>query len=218
MTPNTRYGVEAPFVKRVRADARRNRARLLAVAEDVFASQGVGASTDDIARAAGVGIGTLFRHFPTKEALLEAVFVNRLRLLAEHADELAAVAEPGPAFFTFFSDVVQQARSKSAIGDALTDAGIDLDNTAADVKHALRSALERLLQRAQQAGAVRSDVSSVELLALLLGASRAVEQMGGDQQLEARTVRVILDGLRVQPLPSDPQRLGRTAPQRHRRR
>jgi AcrR family transcriptional regulator len=198
VTPNTEYGVETPVVKRVRADAQRNRARLLAVAEDVFATYGVGASTEDIARAAGVGIGTLFRHFPTKEALLEAVFVERLRQLADQADELAAAAEPGAAFFRFFSEVVQQARSKSAIGDALADAGINLENTAAEVKHHLRSALERLLERAQQAGEIRSDVSTAELLALLIGASRAVEQLGGNDELEARTVRVILDGLRVQ--------------------
>jgi AcrR family transcriptional regulator len=183
----------------MRADARRNRARLLAVAEDAFATQGVDASTEDIARAAGVGIGTLFRHFPTKEALLEAVFVDRLRRLADQADQLSASAEPGQAFFAFFRDVVEQARSKSAIGDALANAGVDLEHTAADVKHALRSALERLLTRAQQAGTVRPDVTTAELLALLVGASRAIEQMGGNRELEGRIVGLILDGLRVKP-------------------
>jgi AcrR family transcriptional regulator len=182
----------------MRADARRNRARLLAVAEEVFATRGVDASTEDIARAAGVGIGTLFRHFPTKEALLEAVFVDRLRRLADQADQLTAAADPGQAFFDFFSDVIEQARSKSAIGDALADAGVDLDHTAADVKHALRAALDRLLTRAQQAGSVRADVTIAELLALLLGASRAVQHMGGDRVQKDRIVQVILDGLRVQ--------------------
>jgi AcrR family transcriptional regulator len=191
--------VETPVVKpRQRADARRNRARLLDVAEDVFATRGVGASTEDIAAAAGVGIGTLFRHFPTKEALLEAVFVERLRRLAAEAEHLASLdgVHAGDAFFTFFRHVLDQARGKTALADALASAGIDLEHTAADLKPYLHSALEHLLTRAQQAGAVRGDISIAELLALLLGASRAIEHVGSDRAVAERTIGVILDGLR----------------------
>ena len=117
VTPDSEYGVQTPLVKGLRADARRNRARLLAVAEDVFATRGTSASTEDIAAAAGVGIGTLFRHFPTKEALLEAVFVERLRCLADDANRLANAPDAGQAFFVFFRSVLNQARGKSAIAD-----------------------------------------------------------------------------------------------------
>jgi len=196
LTPNPAYGAEAPVVKPLRADARRNRARLLAVAEDVFAAQGPSASTEDIAAAAGVGIGTLFRHFPTKEALLEAVFVERLRRLAEDANRLAEAPDAGQSFFTFFRSVLDQARGKSAIADALSHAGIDLKHTFADVKDDLNSGLECLLLNAQQAGAVRPDVTITELVALLVGAARALEQLGGNPTLEDRTLNVILDGLR----------------------
>src|SRR5258708_17586261 len=98
-----------PLQKRPRADAQRNRARLLDVAELVFATKGIGASTEEIAREAGVGIGTVFRHFPTKEALLEAVFIRRLQQLAARADALAEADDPGAAFFSFFSYVVELA-------------------------------------------------------------------------------------------------------------
>ena len=196
VTPHQRYGVETPLVKKSRADARRNRARLLAVAETVFDAHGPSASTEDIAAAAGVGIGTLFRHFPTKEALLEAVFVERLRRVADAANQLASQPDDGQAFFTFFRDVLAQARGGTAMADALANAGIDLAHTAADVKHDLTLALERLLSSAQRAGTVRADIGIAELLALLVGASRALQQLAGDADLEARTLAVILDGLR----------------------
>ena len=196
VTPNPEYGVTTPVVKHLRADARRNRARLLAVAEDIFATRGLSVSTEEIAAASGVGIGTLFRHFATKEALLAAVFVERLRALAGEAQALALAPDPGAAFFGFFTEVLLQARSKSAIADALASAGVDLKHTAADVKDELNSALERLLSNAQLAGAVRDDITIAELLAVLVGASRAVQQLGGDAELEARTITVFLDGLR----------------------
>src|SRR5579859_7375871 len=119
VTPDTQYGVAAPVVKRLRADARRNRDRLLAVAEDIFARRGLVASTDDIARAAGVGIGTLFRHFPTKEALLEAVFVARLQHLTEDARRLSSGDDPGEAFATFFAQIITESRTKLPLATAL---------------------------------------------------------------------------------------------------
>jgi AcrR family transcriptional regulator len=140
--------VETPVVKRPRADARRNRARLLQVAEDVFATRGIGASTEEIARGAGVGIGTLFRHFPTKEALLEAVLVARLRQLAEQAQQLTSADDPGASFETFFRDVIADARNRLTMVDAPALAGIDLTHAAADAKRDLNVALGELLARA----------------------------------------------------------------------
>jgi AcrR family transcriptional regulator len=187
--------VETPVVKRVRADARRNRERLLVVAEDVFASRGVSASTEDIARAAGVGIGTLFRHFPTKEALLQAVFVARLHQLALQAEQLCSAPDAGAAFETFFRQVIAEAQTKLTLVDALAQAGIDLTLNAGDAKQELNCALEHLLARARGAGAIRADVGLPELLALIVGTTRAVQHVGNDPQVEERTVRVVLDGL-----------------------
>jgi AcrR family transcriptional regulator len=181
--------------KPLRADARRNRGMLLDAAEAVFAARGTAASTEEVARTAGVGIGTLFRHFPTKEALLEAVYVARLRRLADEAVGLATAGDPGAAFFDYFRAVVDQSGSKSALADALAEAGVDARQSAAGTGPGFHAAFEVLLGRAQAAGAVRSDIGVADLIALLVGASRAVEQ-AGTEAVRARTIAVILDGLR----------------------
>jgi AcrR family transcriptional regulator len=197
----------------LRADARRNRERLLAVAQDVFARQGSSASTEDIARAAGVGIGTLFRHFPTKEALLHAVLLARLRQLTDQADQLSRADDPGAAFETFFTQVIAEARTRQSQVEALSLAGIDLSVGAADVKANFNAALERLLSRAQAVGALRADVGLAELLALIVGTSRAVQFGGDDPQMGARAVRVVLDGLSARStFVSPPRRRGRARP------
>lgn len=187
--------MSADAARPLRADARRNRARVLAAAEEVFAAAGTGASTEEIARRAGVGIGTVFRHFPTKEALLEAVFLGRLERLADEARGLAGADDPGAAFFGFFQRVVDHAATKNAFADALAEGGIDLADATTEVGRDLQDALAVLLERAQAAGAVRSDVGVPELKALLVGASRALE-LADDPAVRARTVRVVLDGLR----------------------
>jgi AcrR family transcriptional regulator len=179
---------------------------VLAAADAVFAAHGASASTEDVARAAGVGVGTVFRHFPTKEALLEAVLVNRLERVAQTARTAAVAADPGAAFDAFFDQVVAASRGKTALGDALAEAGIDLEHATAAVKRDLHAAISTLLARAQQAGAVRADLGPPELFALLVAASRAVEHLGDDRALQARTVAVIVDGLRPRPADPTPQR------------
>jgi AcrR family transcriptional regulator len=181
----------------LRADAVRNRAKLLDVAEAVFAARGAGVSTEEIAREAGVGVGTLFRHFPTKAALLQAVYVGRLERLAVEAEELLAGDRPGAAFFDFFTAVVDQAETKNAFADALAEAGVDVGTASSETNGRLRTALAGLLDRAQQAGAVRSDVGVGELTALLVGASRAVAHAGDDRTVRDRVLTVLLDGLRA---------------------
>jgi AcrR family transcriptional regulator len=183
----------------LRADARRNRARVLQAAEEVFADKGVTASTEEIAKRAGVGIGTVFRHFPTKESLLEAVLVGRMRRLAEGARELSEAVDPSTAFFEFFHSVVDHAASKAALADALAGAGIDPATAVADVADEARRAIEVLLDRARQAGAVRSDLGVAEVFALLVGASRAAEYAGTDQDLAARVLAIVFDGMRPRP-------------------
>ncbi len=110
----------------LRADAARNRARVLDVATEVFTTRGVGVPTEEIARAAGVGVGTVFRHFPTKEALLEAVMVRRLEAIAAMTAQLAAQADPAEAFFACFRLVVEQSAGKNEFAQALAAAGVDV--------------------------------------------------------------------------------------------
>jgi AcrR family transcriptional regulator len=187
----------------LRADARRNRARLLDAAEAVFAAKGTLASTEEVARTAGVGVGTLFRHFPTKENLLEAVYRERLRRMADAAREVGAAADLQTAFFDFLAEQMAHSGTKIAVADALAEAGIDVSTASAVEGQEVSAALGALLRRAQKAGAVRPDVGLPELMALLVGASRAVEHAGSDD-VRARIVRIILDGLR--PATASPDR------------
>jgi AcrR family transcriptional regulator len=180
----------------LRADARRNRAALLEAAQQVFATKGVTAATEEVARAAGVGIGTLFRHFPTKEALLEAVYRARLRAIADEARGLAGADDPGAALLDFFRDTVVNSGPKLAVTDALAAAGFELKPAEVPEARALGDALRVLLVRAQQAGAVRADLGLRELIALLVGASSAVRFAENDA-IRVRTIEVIVDGLRT---------------------
>jgi AcrR family transcriptional regulator len=180
----------------MRADAVRNRERLLVAAELVFDELGVGASTEEVARRAEVGIGTVFRHFPTKESLLEAVFLARMHRLADAADKLSRAEDAGPAFFEFLATVVDQACGKQAFSDSLAKAGIDIVAAAAPAKTVLREAGDTLLKRAQHAGAVRRDMGTEELMALLVGLARTAEHTADDPALRARTLGILVDGLR----------------------
>ena len=180
-----------------RADARRNRARILEAAHAVFSSRGVSAPTEDIARTAGVGIGTVFRHFPTKEALIEAVILIRLERLREQGELLAGADDPGAAFFEFLSSVVDSSRTKLTLVDALgpADAVAALSDTPEGQDR--RRLVDRILRRAQRAGAVRADVGVNEVIGLMVGCSRAAQYAGHDQRAVQRMLSVVYDGLRA---------------------
>jgi AcrR family transcriptional regulator len=182
--------------KPLRADARQNRARILEAAEIVFTAKGMSASTDEISRQAGVGIGTVFRHFPTKEALIEAILVGRMQRLTEKADSLSSAPDPGEAFFRFFTYVVDQSETKNAFADALAEAGVDVRHATLQVGQELLQVIDTLLTRAQQAGSVRDDVGVTEVIALVVGTSRAAEHTGWDRDILARTLAIVFDGLR----------------------
>ncbi|MGW7004419.1 TetR/AcrR family transcriptional regulator [Streptomyces sp. NPDC054933] len=182
--------------KPLRADARRNRERVLAAAEDVFAAKGTSASTEEVARQAGVGIGTVFRHFPAKEALLEAVLLRRLTGLVDEARSLVDAEDRGAAFFGFLAHVVEQSAAKIAFADAVAVAGIDVRSIAEPVGRELLDALGVLLRRAQEADIVRRDVAVPEVHALLVGVSRAAELAGWDREVRDRSLSIVFDGLR----------------------
>ncbi|GAB7187073.1 DNA-binding protein AcrR family [Kitasatospora sp. Ki12] len=180
----------------LRADAARNRARLLDVATEVFATRGVGVPTEEIARAAGVGVGTLFRHFPTKEALLEAVVVRRLETITARAAQLAAETEPAEAFFACFRLVVEQSAGKQEFTRALAEAGVDVHASLRESSDQMRGRLAELLAGAQQAGAVRPEVGLPELIALLVGVGAATEHLAADPAARERVYDVVFTGLR----------------------
>jgi AcrR family transcriptional regulator len=181
--------------RELRSDAARNRTRILDAAEQVFGERGTAASTEEVARRAGVGIGTVFRHFPTKEALLEQLLRTRLAQLAAAADALAPDAE-GQALFAFFRHLVEQASKKRAVVQALAAAGVDVTELMTGAGRELRAAVGRLLGRAQQAGLVRDDVGVAEVLGILIGMAHAAEQGAWNQRMQRRTLAVIFDGLR----------------------
>lgn len=180
----------------VRADARDNRGRILAAADDVFGRRGGAGSTAEVARQAGVGIATVFRHFPTKADLLEAVLAARLGRLCDDARRLAGNDDAGHALETAFSGIVHDAAGKLAIAEALADAGGGASGDADRAGGELRAAFGELVERARSAGAVRADVGPVDVYALLVGVSRASSAMGLEAAGRDHLVTVVFDGLR----------------------
>lgn len=151
----------------MRADAKRNYDHLLAVARDVIAEHGAGASMREIARRAGVGLGTLHRHFPTREALLEALLRVSLDELTRKAGELEASDSPGDALISWFCDGVGFVRSYSGIVDLMATAIADPDSALHASCTTVRSAGGRLLVRAQDKGEARADIDGIDLFALM---------------------------------------------------
>ncbi|HEX3778764.1 MAG TPA: helix-turn-helix domain-containing protein [Pseudonocardiaceae bacterium] len=189
---------ETQAEKPLRADARRNRARVLDVAQEMFIAKGMAVPIDAIAERAGVGVGTVYRHFPTKEALFQAIMTRRIEQVVAKARARADTPDAGAAFFGFFTEMVEQIESSKGLHDALTEAGIKLDAAIGDLGQQLMVALDVLLDRAKRAGAVRTDISVVEVKALMTGLSLMIKQ-GGDPRL---TLDVVLAGLRPQPAPA----------------
>ncbi len=162
---------------RLRADARRNYERLLATAETAFDAHGASASLDDIAKAAGVGNATLYRHFPTREKLIEAVYDHRIQALCAAAGHLAATRQPGDALIGWLEAAVAHITASRTLGDAF-DAAYqgprDAEPPQVTAWHrSVREAAAPLLSAAQAAGRVRADLDSAELVALTTAVARA---------------------------------------------
>ena len=185
----------------LRADARRNRARVLRAAQEAFAAEGLAVPLDEIARRAGVGAGTVYRHFPTKEALFETIVLGRVRELAERIRALAADPDPGQAFFAMLADLGVTGAMKRDLVDALTAAGIDVSGPLAEARTGIRESMATLLVRAQRAGAVRPDVTVDDVGTLLAGMFLAANQPGTGSATQA--VTVIADGLRARTVSGD---------------
>jgi AcrR family transcriptional regulator len=180
----------------LRADALRNRARILEAAENVFAVEGIEVPVDLIAEKAGVGVGTLYRHFPTKEKLCEAVLLERLSALTLDAQALADADDPKTAFFDFLTHVVEEGVAKRDLMVAVMGAGVEFEEAAAPVKEGLHEAIGVLLQRAQAVGAVRPDVSPIAVLSLIGATCQATAHADAAPACDLLTI--VCDGLRAQ--------------------
>ena len=193
--PRTESALTAPTRtgQPMRADARRNRARVLEAAQAAFADEGLLVPLDEIARRAGVGAGTVYRHFPTKEMLFETVILERVRGFVERARALTYSDRPGEALFDLVTSMAEESSTKRDLIDALAGAGIDVTSNLAEVNRELQDMIALLLASAQRAGAVRDDVGITDVMALLRGAFLATCQKAGETRM---AVAVICDGLR----------------------
>lgn len=167
---------------RLRADAVRNRARVLAAAEALFAEQGANAQLLDIAKRAGVGAGTVHRHFPTKDALLTEVLATRLNDLLIQANALSAAHDPGEAFFKFWTQATEMAYRNTAICEAFTISSGEALHVPDELRQRFFATLAAMLKAAKTAEAVRQDIDVLDAVALLSAAVLAEQRRGGDSQ------------------------------------
>ncbi|HEX4139193.1 MAG TPA: helix-turn-helix domain-containing protein [Candidatus Methylacidiphilales bacterium] len=160
----------------MRADARKNYSRLLAVARDVVTKHGADASMRDIARRAGVGLATLFRHFPTREALFEALLRKNADALTQKAAELETSSPPDEALVSWFREGVAFTHSYSGVCALMASAHADPDSALHASSAALHSAGARLLLRAQAEGTARTDMNGDDLFALMSALGWLIDQ------------------------------------------
>ncbi|WP_042264437.1 TetR/AcrR family transcriptional regulator [Paraburkholderia heleia] len=178
---------EAPL----RADAARNRERILEAAEALFLERGAEASLDDIAKRAKVGIGTLYRRFPTRDALLAATSDERLLSLAEASRARDEKLEPSASIRAFVKELVNHASHYRGLA-ALLGTVLEEDTPGC---RAGREEGRRLLQRAQKAGAVRKDVSFDDIVCMVTAISLSIEHGGSSKPRVAHLVDIFLDGI-----------------------
>ncbi|MFJ6694905.1 TetR/AcrR family transcriptional regulator [Streptomyces sp. NPDC091272] len=177
----------------MRADARRNYDRLLTEAKSAFEKHGIDTSLDDIARQAGLGNATLYRHFPTRESLLEAMLRESLEELGATAQELSSTVRPGAALATWVGAAVEHATVYRGLVNMLMHG---LKDEASDLNHActtMQASGEQLLVRAQHAGDIRPDITPAELFTLIAATAWARENAPDEA---GRVLTVLLDGLR----------------------
>jgi AcrR family transcriptional regulator len=184
----------------LRADARRNYDLLLATARDAFAEHGPNASLDDIAQRAGVGSGTLYRHFPTRFALQEAVIRERLDTMRAKADELLLSPDPGVALGEWLQLKLAYAATDrglvATVEAVMLDRGTSIHSSPACI--AMHESVGRLLARAQETGAIRPDIDVTTLLRLVNAISITSERAPDRSAQAEQLLSIMLDGLRPQ--------------------
>jgi len=190
-------GPVTEFERPRRADAVRNRERVLEAAEQLFATEGLDVHIEQVAQRAGVGVGTVCRNFPTKDSLIDAVLTVMWESLLEDARAALASDDPGTALREYL------ARKGSVHSRYLalvkgTAPGADAPAPAKAIKDELRAVFAQLVERAQDSGAIRADVGPQDLVALFSGIAQAIDQTAGepDDVLWERYLTILMDGLR----------------------
>jgi AcrR family transcriptional regulator len=184
--------------RKLRADAVRNRERVLEAAKEVFSAGGAGASLEAVARAAGVGIGTLYRHFPTREALYEAVFRREVQQLADLAEQLKQEARPIDALRHWMRSNVTFVATKKGMAAALALVAYKNSELFSFGYDRLSRAVGGLLDRAVAAREIRDDISPEDFIRALAGMCYMNDQPGWQASV-LRLVDVFIDGLRIRP-------------------
>ena len=184
--------------RKPRADAVRNRERVLEAARQVFSAGGAEASLEAVARAAGVGIGTLYRHFPTREALFEAVYRREVQHLADLAEQLKQEARPIDALRQWMRSNVKFVATKKGMSAALALAAYKNPELNSYSLERLTRAVGGLLDRAVATGELRGDISPEELLRALVGMCYLHDQPGWQKSV-LRLVDVLIEGMRIRP-------------------
>ncbi|WP_034218080.1 TetR/AcrR family transcriptional regulator [Actinoplanes subtropicus] len=198
--------------KRLRADARRNRDTLLAKAREIFEAGGFDLRFDDFARLAGVGVGTLYRHFPTREALAEAVYREEVATMCAHARELGATLPPAEALAAFLRGFVSHLHAHQGLARTLATlmatrpgaltSGALTSGALTKGSEALAQAIGELLAAAAADGTIRDDVGVGPVMMALHGISAAYDRPGGPADADG-VVTLVLDGLRHRPPATD---------------
>jgi AcrR family transcriptional regulator len=189
-------GLSVTSPRKPRADAVRNRERVIDAARQVFGAGGPEASLEAVARAAGVGIGTLYRHFPTREALFEAVYRREVQHLADLAEELKREPRPVDALRRWMRSNVKFVATKKGMWAALALAAYKNPELFSDSLERLTRAVGGLLDRAIATGEIRGDIGPEELLRALVGMCYMHDQPGWQNSV-LRLVDVLIDGLRI---------------------
>ena len=184
-----------PAMRKPRTDALRNRERILKVAKGAFTRRGADASLDEIAKTAGVGAGTLYRHFPTRDALIEAVYRSEVEKLAAAAHEFAAAISPVEALRAWLLLFVDYVAAKHIIAPALNSVAGGPSRLYEGSRSLVQGAIDELVKNAKKSGDVRRDVNASDLLRAVIGVSYV--SSGGDwQQSARRLVDILIAGSR----------------------
>lgn len=187
---------KAAAARKPRADAQRNRIRLLETAKAAFAEKGPGASLDEIARTAGVGAGTLYRHFPTRDALIEAVYRNETEQLVAAATRLAESHSPTGALREWLLLFVDYMATKHGIYEALNSIVGGTSELYSASTERIKRAIAKLIDRAVASGDIRRDLDPLDLLRALAGVANMSAGPDGKQAAK-RMVDILIAGIRT---------------------
>jgi len=185
------------FEKPLRADAKENKEQILQTAYKIFSEKGLSVPISEIAREAGVGVGTVYRHFQTKEALFNAINISYKQKLTEQAKSLINHAEPGKAFFDFFFRVMEECFTNRAVRDSFRIGTFRVRAATSGVLLDFQLACADLLTRAQQAKAVREDIDIMDLFVLMSGLLMVVDEHEGvsNRNKFNQLLSIVCDGL-----------------------